>query len=122
MDPLENNADALWSDLSASALQPMDIAEIADLFAVVRRGASSRVIADQLGATHAVVRLADDVVAGRRSLTPERSSLVVVVAAYLSAPSLSERWFGYSVDGRELSLLRARALSEFGPDLGGDSG
>ena len=119
MEPLEDNAEALWSDLSAAALQPIEITEIADLFAVVRRGAHSRTLAERLGDAHAVVRLADAVIAGRQTLSPERSALVVVVAAYLCGPSLSERWFGYSVEGRESSSLMARALNEFGPGTEG---
>ncbi|MAQ95718.1 MAG: hypothetical protein CMM84_19600 [Rhodothermaceae bacterium] len=118
MEPLENKAEALWSDLSAAALQPIEVSEIADLFAVVHRGAQSRVLTERLGEAHAVVRLADAVIAGRRTLSPERSALVVVIAAYLCEPSLSERWFGYSVEGRERTLIEAHALDEFGPHMG----
>ena len=122
MEPLEDRADALWSDLSAAALQPIDVAEIADLFDVVGRGAHTRALAGRLGQAHAVVRLADAVVAGRRTLSPERSALVVVVAAYLCDPSLSERWFGYSVEGRESASIKARALGEFRLDIEGHFG
>ncbi|PAP74806.1 hypothetical protein B1759_16645 [Rubrivirga sp. SAORIC476] len=122
MDNLEHAAEALWSDLSAAALQPIELSEIVDLFAVVTRGAESPEVASRLGDAHAVVDLAGSVVAGRRTLSPERSALVVVVAAYLCSPSLSERWFGYSVEVSETALIRARALAEFGTDLGGDLG
>ena len=122
MEPLENNAEALWSDLSAAALQPIDISEIAGLFAVVRRGTVSAETRLRLGDVHAVVQLADAVIAGRRTLSPERSALVVVVAAYLCGPSLSERWFGYSIDGMESSSFRARSLDEFGSDIEGRLG
>lgn len=119
MENLEHTAEALWSDLSAASLQPIDVAEIADLFAVVRRGAQSRALAERLGDAHAVVRLAEAVIAGHQPLSPERSALVVVVAAYLCGPSLSERWFGYSVQEGESSSLRTRALNEFVPDIEG---
>lgn len=68
------------------------------------------------------MQLANAVIAGHRTLSPERSALVVVVAAYLCGPSLSERWFGYSVEGRESASIRARALAEFDSDLEGRSG
>ena len=120
MDSPQGRAEGLWSDLTAAALRPINIAEIADIFAAVRRGASSRVLAEQLGRVHAIVRLADATIAGQQTLTPERSALVVVVAAYLCDPSLSERWFGYSVEAQESITLWARALGEFVPEMGGD--
>ena len=122
MEPLEDRAEMLWSDLSAAALQPIEITEIVELFAVVRRGASSRVAAGRLGEAHAVVRLADAVIAGRRSLPPERSALVTVVAAYLCEPALSCRWFGYPVEDGESASIRARALGEFSLDIEGHLG
>lgn len=117
MDSSEARNEALWSGLLSVALQPMDLAEIADIFAVVRRGASSSVLAWHLGPAHALVRLADAVIAGSRTLSPERSALVVVVAAFLCRPSLCKQWFGDSAGSRELSWVKARALGEFGLDV-----
>ena len=119
MDSPQGRAEGLWSDLTAAALKPINISEIADIFVSIRRGANSRVLAEQLGMVHAIVGLAEATIAGQQTLTPERSALVVVVAAYLCDPSLSERWFGYSVGNQELLSLWATALDEFGPDIEG---
>ena len=117
MEHPENRADALWSDLSAAALQPLDVSEIADLFEIIRHGARSRALAERLGQAHAVVRLANTAVAGHRTLSPERSALAVVVAAYLTEPALSERWFGYSLTRPESETFGRIACESYAADL-----
>ena len=113
--PLDHTADALWADLAAASRQPLDPSEIAGLFAVVARGARSAAAARRLGPAHGVVRLAADVVAGRRVLGPGRSALVVVVGAYLAEPALSERWFGYALAPAEHTALAGWAVAVFCP-------
>ena len=114
---LEDKSDALWADLLAAALQPVDLSEIAGLFSVVVRASRSQAAADRLGDAHAVVRLAAAVIgSGRRPASPDRAAQVVVVAAYLAEPSLSERWFGYSLDGPGFVSLACRASEAFRSD------
>ena len=113
--PLDHTADSLWADLAAASRQALDPSEIAGLFAVVARGARSAAAARRLGPAHGVVRLAADVVAGRRVLGPDRSALAVVVGAYLAEPALSERWFGYTLDKYESDAFAGgatRALAD----------
>ena len=117
MDNLEYQAGALWADLLVVSLQPIELSEIEDLFAVVTRGAASQGAARRLGPTHAVVRLAAAVVAGRYTTDPNRSALCVVVGAYLAEPALSERWFGYSLDGPEAADFAVHACASFALDL-----
>ena len=115
-DDLGAHADALWADLAAASQWALDLPEIVDLFAVVTRGARSASAARRLGPAHGVVRLAADVVAGRRTLDPDRSALAVVVGAYLAEPALSERWFGYALEPAEHAALVVRAARVFSPD------
>ena len=117
MDNLEYRAGALWADLLAVSLEPIELSEIVDLFAVVTRGAQSAGVARRLGPAHAVVRLAAAVVAGRYGMDPNRSALCVVVGAYLAEPALSERWFGYSLDGREAADFAVHACAAYSFDL-----
>ena len=117
MDPLEDRSAVLWADLAAAALQPLDVSEIADLFAVIARVARSDREARRLGPTRSVVRLAAAVVAGRHRMGPETSATLVVVAAYLAEPALSDRWFGYSLTGPEGAAFASLAARAFAADL-----
>ena len=115
MDYLEDRVAALWHDLRAASLEPLDLSEIAALFTSVTRAAYSREVARRLGPAHAVVTLAARVVGDGYAapwLTPERASELVVVAGYLATPSLCEEWFGYSLSRAESEAFSELARAE----------
>ena len=116
MDYLEDRVEAMWHDLWAAAFQPQDPSEVAALVSTILRAAHSDEAACRLGQAHAVVRLAWRVLHGSSAdprLTPERAAVLVVVAGYLAEPSLSERWFGYALDGLEFEAFAAMALGAY---------
>ena len=108
----------LWQHLATVALAPMGVERIAELFDTVTQGAASPECRRRLGSAHAVVRMAAGAIDGSYpSDLADRVALHVVIAAQLADPSLSVRWFGFTLCDTWQAAFAIRAQAELRSEL-----